>query len=224
MATWDRGWATRGRFGDKRVAEIAPYARWARRRKIVWFGDLVENGVLMSLSRVRERFPAVGNTEWDSRREQKWYDAVERYWSTEMGGKLGEQVGIEWKRPRDGREGGLGLEGYGGIVWAFGDGSKDPSKAGSPVGWGVRVYKNDGWGTGDILWEEAGGLESIGGGRSRTTLRRQERCCGQWRTAPGRPLSSSGRTAKWSGTAGRNSRGWGLDPGSAFPTEESGEP
>ena len=163
LATWDRGWATRGRFGDKRVAEIAPYARWARRRKIVWFGDLVENGVLMSLSRVRDRFPAVGNTEWDSRREQEWYDAVERYWSTEMGGKLGEQVGIGWKRPRDGREGGLGLEGHGGIVWAFGDGSKDPSKAGSPVGWGVRVYKNDGWGTGDILWEEAGGLESIGG-------------------------------------------------------------
>ena len=52
LATWDRGWATRGKFGDKRVANIVPYSRWARRRKIVWIGDLVENGELMPLSQV----------------------------------------------------------------------------------------------------------------------------------------------------------------------------
>ena len=80
-----------------------------------------------------------------------------------MGGKLGEEVGLEWKRPGEMKEGGLGIEGPEGIVWAFEDGSKDPSRMGSPVGWGVRMYAKDGWRIGDTLWEEAGGLEMMGG-------------------------------------------------------------
>ena len=162
LASWEQGWALKGNFGDKRVAEFLSFPRWVRRRKVVWLGDLVQDGHLMSLNQMRERFPAVGNTEWDLKREQGWYGEVERYWREEMKERLGERVGIKWGKPKEIKGGGLDLGGPGEVMWAFGDGSKNPSSAVSPVGWGVQICRNVRGTPGEVLWEEAGGVQSLG--------------------------------------------------------------